>query len=221
MLVSGNIPVTSYQELVPQKISTLGTREVSGYASIVQEKKKQKAKIKYRKIKSYDCITAPDGLPEEYYTLDGGLKKSIIKNVKQYLNIIPDKKQEGNFFLSGVVDGEKQSPKYFNNCYLLSYIESPVPYEGAGTEAMQTLVEKSLLDDDTGGRVILYMAQLSPEDTCPKFFYKLGFRYVNGDYNTELKQYIDKNIIEFRMPPGYMYLPKGHVQKLLRYGHLF
>ncbi len=220
MLVSGNIPVTPYQEFASQKISTLGTREISGYASIVQEKKKQKAKIKYRKIKTSDCIIAPDGLPLEYYSSEEGIKHSIIKSVKQYLNFLPDKKQEGNFFLSGVIDEEREQ-KYFNNCYLLANIESPTPHEGAGTEAMQSLVEKSMLDDDTGGRVILYMVQLSDEDTSPKFFYKLGFRYIDEDNNTAMKEFIDKNIFEFRMPSGYMYLPKENIQKLLRYGHLF
>ncbi len=220
MLVSGNIPVTNYQELVSQKISTLGAREISGYAGSIQEKKKQKAKIKYRKIKTSDCITAPDGLPEAYYSTDEGIKTSIIKSVRQCLNFLPEKTHEGNFFLSGIVD-EEHEQKYFNNCYLLANIESPTPHEGAGTEAMQALVEKSMLDDDTLGRVILYMAQLSDEDTSPKFFYKLGFRYIDPDSNKELKECIEKNIFEFRMPPGYMYLPKENIQKLLRYGQLF
>ncbi len=220
MLVSGNIPVTSYQDLASRKISTLGTREISGYASILQEKKKQKAKIKYKKIMAADGIAAPDGLPEEYYSSGGGLKTSLIKTVRQCLNILPEKNYENNFFLSGVVVDEYPS-KYFNTCYLLAAIESPIPFEGAGTEAMQSLVEKSMLDDDTCGRIILYMSQLSDKDTSPKFFYKLGFRYTEENSNIILKEMIDKNIYEFYLPPGYMYLPKENIQKLLRYGQLF
>ncbi len=220
MLVSGNIPVTTYQELASQKISTLGTREISGYVSVVQERKKQKAKIKYRKIKISDFITAPEGLPEEYYSPENGAKLSIMKSVRQYLNFLPEKNREGNFFLSGIMD-EKQEPRYLNNCYLISDIKAPTPYMGAGTEAIQALVEKSMLDEDTGGRVILYMAQISDEDTSPKFFYKLGFRYIDVDQNMALQSFIDKNIFEFRLLPGYMYLPKDNIQKLLRYGQLF
>ncbi len=221
MLVSGNIPVTPYQEFASQKISTLGTREISGYASIVQEKKRQKAKIKYRKIKPSDVIIAPEGLPEEYYYEGEENRTSILKSVRQYLNFLPDKTQEGNFFLSGVVDEDERLQKYFNACYLISHIEAPVPLNGAGTEAMQSLVEKSMLDEETCGRVILYMVQLSEADTSPKFFYKLGFRYIDADSNTAMEKFIETNIFEFRVQPGYMYLPKGNIQKLLRYGHLF
>ena len=220
MLVSGNIPVTNYPEMSSQKLSTLGSRAINGYSSVIQEKKRQKARIKYKKIKSSDLLLAPDGLPDEYYAPEKEEGFAILKGVKQYLRIIPESKREGNFFVSGV-GGEEEKSKYFSDVYLLQDIESPTPREGAGTEAIQGLVEKSMLDESTNGRVILYIRPISLEDTSVQFFYKLGFRSADEAWNKKIEETIRDNLVKIEISSCYMYLPKGNIPKVLRYGQLF
>lgn len=220
MFVSGNISARSFQDVTSsQKISTLGAREVSGYGTSIPDKKIQKAKIKFKKLKGSDKILAPFGLSDDYYYEE---QEGVLDNIKRYLNIVKDTEKKGNFFLSGVADDDVGSvPKYFNSTYLLTNIESPEPYKGEGTEALQGLVEKSLIDEDTQGRVILYLSQIAPEDSSWKFFYKLGFRSVDENINLLIQDAIDKNMNKIIIPEAYMYLPQGNIQKLLRYGQLF
>lgn len=222
MLVSGNVPVRNYQDVVSQKITTLATREVSGYASAFVGKKKQRARIKFRKIKVSDKIIAPDGISDDY-SIDEEtiLKASLLGNIRHLFKVADSRKNSGNFFLSGLSDEACPTVRYFNNTYIITELESPVPREGAGTEAVQGLVEKSLLDDDTQGRVLVYLEQIAPEDTSSMFFYKLGFRYADDGQNLIVQEAIDKNMSEIIIKPAYMYLPKDNIPKLLRYGHLF
>lgn len=223
MQVSGNISARSLQDVTySQKISTLGTKSVTGFGASIHEKKRQKARIKYKKIKGSDKLIAPLGLPEEYcYEETGGM----LENIKRYLNIMKDKSLavgNANFFLSGLAEDEDVvSVKYFASSYLITEIEAPEPYVGEGTLAVQGVVEKSVLDEETAGRVILYLSQIAPEDTSSKFFYKLGFRFVDENLNEIVKDAIDKNLPRFEIASGYMYLPKLSIPKLLRYGHLF
>ena len=222
MLVSGSVPVRNYQDVVSQKITTLATREVAGYSSAFVGKKKQRARIKFKKIKISDKIIAPDGMMDDYAIDEETiLKTSLLGNIRHFLNISNNRKNSGNFFLSGLSDDSPPILKYFNNTYIITELESPVPREGAGTEAVQGLVEKSLLDDETNGRVIIYHKQIAPEDTSSMFFYKLGFRYVEEEQNFIVQDAIDKNMSEMIIKPAYMYLPKDNIPKLLRYGHLF
>ena len=219
MQVIGNVSMRTFQDVSSsQKISTLGTREVSGYASSFFDKKRSKAKIKFKKIKGNDKLLAPVGLEDEYYYEE---KLGVLENIKQYFNIVDSKKDTGNFFLSGISEQDDELFKYFSACYLLTEIEAGEPRVGQGTEALQGLVEKSLLDTDTQGRVILFVSQIAPEDTSCKFFYKLGFRYADEEVNKLVNDAIEKNLVSLQVPEGYMYLPKANIQKLLRYGHLF
>ena len=222
MQVSGNIAVRSFQDVTSsQKISTLGTKSVSGFGASILENKKRKAKIKFKKIKGSDRLVAPHGLQDEYYSEE---QEGFFDNVKRYFNLMKDSQPSGhsNFFLSGVLDDEGASPlKYFATTYLITEVEAPVPYVGSGTEAVQGVVEKSVVDEETCGRVILYLSQISPEDTSCKFFYKLGFRYADENLNELVNDSIEKNIPRIVVPSAYMYLPKDNVPKLLRYGHLF
>lgn len=221
MLVSGNVPVRNYQEVASQKITTFATREISGYSSTFKERKRQRARIKFKKIKLSDRIVAPDLLPDNYVVDEEILMKtSLLGNIRHFLSI-NNKKQTGNFFLSGLSDDSPPLLKYFNNTYIITELESPTPREGAGTEALQGLVEKSMLDDDTQGRVVVYLEQIAPEDTSSLFFYKLGFRYAEDEQNLIIQDAIDKNMSEVIIKPSYMYLPKDNIPKLLRYGHLF
>ena len=224
MQVSGAISVKSFQDVASsQKISTLGTKAVSGYGASVHEKKRQKARIRYKKIKGSDRLIAPCGLPEEYYYAEQ--QSGVLGCIKRYLNLIKDKPaltENTNFFLSGVAEDEDvMSGKYFACSYLITELEAPVPYVGEGTLAVQGVVEKCVLDEEALGRIILYASQIAPEDTSSKFFYKLGFRYADEDLNNIVRHAIDKNLPSFEIPAGYMYLPKENIPKLLRYGHLF
>lgn len=222
MLVSGSVPIRNYQDVTSQKISTLATRKVAGYATAFVGKKKQRARIKFKKIKISDKIIAPYGMPEEYaIDEDEVLKASLLGNIRHLFALSNKKTTSGNFFLSGIAEETCPPTCYFNNTYLITELESPIPREGAGTEALQGLVEKSLLDDETQGRVIVYLEQIAPEDTSSMFFYKLGFRYADDDLNSIVHDAIDKNMSELIIKPAYMYLPKDNIQRLLRYGHLF
>ena len=220
MLVSGNVPVTNYPELSSQKMSTLGSRAINGYSSVIQEKKRQKARIKYKKVKASDLLVASEGFPEEYYAPEKEEGFTLLKGVKQYLRIIPESKKEGNFFVSGV-GGDEEKSRYFSDVYLLQDIESPTPREGAGTEAIQCLVEKSMLDENTNGRIILYIRPIALEDTSVQFFYKLGFRSTDEAWNKKIEDSIRNNLLEIEISSCYMYLPKENVPKVLRYGQLF
>ena len=108
---------------------------------------------------------------------------------------------------------------YLKNCYKIDSIESPVRYNGAGTKAIQALVERSLADRDTQGRVVLY-AEITDGKTSPAgFFYKLGFRFIDKSMNEVMDAWLHKNIkIEGPNLTGMMYLPKNHINKVLMYG---
>ena len=223
MLVTGNVPIRNYQDVASQKISTLASREVSGYSSGIWAKKKQKAKLKFKKIKFLDKIIAPIGMPQVYCCDDEYIiNQSFWANIRHTFEVSKHKTSSGNFFVSGMLDDSLPvSTKYFRTTYLITEIESPVPREGAGTEALQGLVEKSMLDDETQGRVILYQEQCSPEDTSAVFFYKLGFRFMDPNANENIQECIAKKIPDLPAQTGMMYLPKVNIHKLLRYGDLF
>ena len=222
MLVSGNIPVRQLQDMSSQKISTLGTRPIEGREAPFEEKKKQKAKLKFKKIKASDKIIAPEGMLDDYcYELDENSSMGFWGNIKQSLNIIKEKDVSGNFFLSGLPDDFISPPRYFNTSYLITNIESPELRKGLGTESIKSLVEKSVVDEDAKGRVLVYITQVGAEDTNYKFFYKLGFRFVDENLNDLVKAELEKNVSELIIPSCYMYLPKLGIEKLLNYGQLF
>ena len=218
MFVSGNISASSFRDVSSsQKISTLGVRPIAEHGESYSERKRSKAKIKYKKIKGSDRILAPAGLQEQYY-IDFE-PSGVLASIRKYLNIVKEN-SNNNFFLSGVNDDVDFS-RFFSATYLLTHVESPEPYQGEGTEAIQGLVEKSLLDEETEGRVILYLTPISAEDSSFKFFYKLGFRFAEMALNNLAENAIQNKLINIQVPEGYMYLPKENMPKLLRYGHLF
>ena len=112
MLVSGNVPVRQFQEMASQKISTLGTRVIAGHGTPFEEKKKQKAMLKYKKIKASERLVAPEGMPDDY-CFETEDKPTLLGNIKQCLNIIKEKDSNGNFFLSGLPEEISSSSKYF------------------------------------------------------------------------------------------------------------
>ncbi|MBR1460188.1 hypothetical protein IJ596_00945 [bacterium] len=93
--------------------------------------------------------------------------------------------------------------------------------KGDGTFKIQSLVEKSLKDPDTKGRVMLE-ACCEDRVTAPGgFYYKLGFRFVHPQYNKECEQWL-KMGGKYEDAPfalGRMYLPKENILHCLKYGY--
>ena len=108
---------------------------------------------------------------------------------------------------------------YLNNCYKIDFIESPQRYKGAGTKAVKALVERSLADKDTQGRVVVDV-QIIDEKTSPAgFFYKLGFRFVDTQMNEVMENWVrQKTLINAPKLTGMMYLPKENINRVLMYG---
>ena len=92
--------------------------------------------------------------------------------------------------------------------------------KGTGTRAVQEVVEKSVADARTCGRVTLD-AKVIDGKTCPAgFYYKLGFRFGDSAQNQRLEQWLlaggkrEANICE----TGMMFLPKENIEHCLNYG---
>ena len=112
----------------------------------------------------------------------------------------------------------KRTVTYLKNCYIIDSIEAPQRYMGAGTKAVQTVLDRSLADKDTEGRLVVY-AEITDGQTSPAgFFYKLGFRFVDKSMNETMENWLKKNL-ETEAPKitGMMYLPKNHINKLMMY----
>lgn len=94
--------------------------------------------------------------------------------------------------------------------------------KGTGTRSIQSIVQKSLADAETQGRVTLEAACLDAENAPGGFYYKLGFRFVDDTMNTECAKWI-KNGGKFEEAPfavGAMYLPKENISHCLNYGKI-
>jgi len=173
------------------------------------------AKIKYKKIHESDKKMAFGDLPEEYIYC----QKTQI-NHPAY-NKIP---------LLRITRGYGELPqatssierKYYKDCYELEDILSPERYHGYGTAAIQSLVERSLSDNKTQGRIILN-AKVTDGETSPAgFFYKLGFRFTDKVLNHKMKEWLTNNPDSPISPmiTGVMYLPKENINKVLMYKQL-
>ena len=126
--------------------------------------------------------------------------------------------QQFNFFQPRP---EKKKTKYLKHCYVIDYILSPVQRRGLGTEAIKSLAEKAFFDKRTEGRIVTFSTPIVKESSPAIFFYKLGFRFVDPSANEYIKECLAKNIPDIPAQSGMMYLPRTHLQKLLRYGELF
>jgi hypothetical protein len=106
------------------------------------------------------------------------------------------------------------------NCYKIDSIISPKRYCGAGTKAVQSVLERSLADKDTEGRVVVY-AEMTDGKTSPAgFFYKLGFRFIDKSMNEIMENWVAKKItVDAPKLAGMMYLPKNHINKLMMYNN--
>ena len=169
------------------------------------------AKIKYRKIKLSDKYMVHGEWAEDYVVKEEVSTSS--KEIEQNVALM------NRYRLIKFNLPSKKIVRYLKNCYKIDNIESPMRYHGAGTKAIQSILDRSLADKDTEGRIVLY-AEITDGKTSPAgFFYKLGFRFVDKTMNEAMETWVRKNI-ETEAPnlTGMMYLPKNHINKVMMYG---
>jgi len=168
------------------------------------------AKIKFHKIKQSDKHQVYGAYPEDYIvkieleTSSKDIQKSM-ELMNRYKLI--------TFKLSN-----KKTYIYLKDCYMIDNLVAPQRYKGAGTKAVQNLLDRSLSDKDTEGRIVV-MAEIIDGQTSPAgFFYKLGFRFIDKSQNEIMDKWLIKNI-ETEAPKitGMMYLPKQNISKLVMY----
>ena len=93
--------------------------------------------------------------------------------------------------------------------------------KGSGTAAVQNVVEKSLSNPLTKGRVMLDASSIDGKTHPAGFYYKLGFRYKQPAYNQELEAWLangGKRENSPMFPSAVMYLPKENIEHCLNYG---
>ena len=171
----------------------------------------QDAKIKFHKIKESDKRTVQGNWVDDYVikVIQEASTKEIEKNM-ELMN---------RYRLITFKMPSKKIINYLKSCYQIDNIVAPQRYMGAGTKAIQSVLDRSLSDKDTEGRLIVY-AEITDGQTSPAgFFYKLGFRFLDNSMNDVMEKWLSKNLkTDFPTLTGVMYLPKNHVNKLMMYG---
>ncbi|MCR5266306.1 MAG: hypothetical protein K6E29_06905 [Cyanobacteria bacterium RUI128] len=169
------------------------------------------AKIKYRKIKQSDKYIVHGDWNEEYCITEE--IQTSAKEIEKNIELM------SRYRLIKFNIPSKKILKYLKDCYKIDSIEAPVRYQGAGAKAVQSVLDRSLADKDTQGRIVLY-AEITDGKTSPAgFFYKLGFRFIDKSMNEVMEAWVRKNIeAEAPLLTGMMYLPKNHINKVMMYG---
>ena len=202
------------------EILTIGSgiqSQVGGTATIRRSSKKQdeekaieipKSTIKYHKIRKHEKYRVKGELPQDYIS-DIKVPKTDIDKLIQLTS---------KYKLVTFKIPDESHDYYIKSCYQIDYISSPIRHKGEGTKAVKSLLEKSMTDKDTEGRIIVDVKITDSETSSAGFFYKLGFRFIDRQKNEIMKNWLkdEKNIL----PPkttGLMYLPKEHTQRLLMY----
>ncbi len=181
---------------------------------VKKPEKVQDAKIKFHKIKESDKYTVHGEWAEDYAT-----KIEVETSTKEL-----EKNMElmNRYKLITFKMPSKRIITYLKNCYKIDNIEAPERYKGAGTKAVQSVLDRSLADKDTQGRLVVYAEITDGQSSPAGFFYKLGFRFVDKSMNEIMEEWLKKNI-ETEAPKitGMMYLPKNHINKLMMYNRNF
>lgn len=168
------------------------------------------AKIKFHKIKESDKYSVSGSWSEDY------IKTIEIETSSKEL----EKNQElmSRYKLIKFKVPSKRTVNYLKNCYKIDFIESPQRYRGAGTRAIQEVLDKSLADRDTEGRLVV-IAEITDGKTSPAgFFYKLGFRFIDKSLNEKMDEWLAKKLkTDAPQLTGMMYLPKNNINKLMMY----
>lgn len=202
----------------PNLGASIGTSGVVRLAERKQQEDKPKviaaAKIKFHKIKQSDKYQIHGNMPEDYsVSIEVETSSKEIEKNMELMN---------RYRLITFKLPKKQMYTYLKDCYMIDYLASPERYEGAGTKAVQSLLDRSLSDKDTEGRIVV-MSKIIDEQTSPAgFFYKLGFRFTDNNLNEIMDKWMVKKL-ETEAPKltGMMYLPKQHINKLMMYNRNF
>lgn len=106
-------------------------------------------------------------------------------------------------------------------CYKIDLLWSN--QKGAGTKAIKEIVQKSLNDYRTEGRVILNACCMDGHSFPGGFYYKLGFRFENSKNNKLCEHWIRTggNIKNAPEVYGTMFLPKENIYHCLSYNEKF
>ena len=202
------------------EILTIGSgvqSQVGGTAVIRRSPKKQdeektieipKSTIKYHKIRTHEKYRVKGEIPQDYIS-DIKVPKTDVDKLMQLTS---------KYKLVTFKIPDESHDYYIKSCYEIDYISSPIRYKGEGTKAVKSLLEKSMTDKDTEGRLIVNVKITDNETSSAGFFYKLGFRFADKNKNIIMSNWLkeEKNILSPKIT-GLMYLPKENTQKLLMY----
>lgn len=209
----------NYNLAIGQSIgASIGTSGVIRPSERKQKEDKPKiiaaAKIKFHKIRKNEKYQVQGNFPEDYVitTEVEASSKQLEKNMELM----------SRYRLITFKLPQKQMLTYLKDCYMIDYLVSPERYEGAGTKAVQGLLDRSMSEKDTEGRIVV-MAKIIDGKTSPAgFFYKLGFRFVDNEFNDIMDKWMIKKLeVEAPQITGMMYLPKQHINKLMMYNRNF
>lgn len=210
MVSAANYNIT----IVPGHGSSVGAAGTVKFNGKREEEKQpvvvQDAKIKFHKIKESDKYLVHGDWSDDYVA-----KVEVETSSKE---IEKNMELMNRYKLITFKVPTKRIYLYLKNCYKIDSIVSPQRYAGAGTKAVQSVLERALADKETEGRIVVY-AEITDGQTSPAgFFYKLGFRFVDKSMNEIMEQWVAKNIkSEAPKITGMMYLPKNHINKLMMY----
>lgn len=167
-----------------------------------------KSVIKYHKIRKHEKYRVKGELPQDYIS-DIKVPKTDVDKLMQLTS---------KYKLVTFKIPDESHDYYVKSCYQIDYISSPIRHKGEGTKAVRNLLEKSMTDKDTEGRIIVDVKITDNETSASGFFYKLGFRFVDKSKNIIMENWLkdEKNILPPKIT-GLMYLPKEHTQRLLMY----
>lgn len=167
-----------------------------------------KSNLKFHKVKKHDKYKVSGNLPEDYASNEKVPKTNIENLIK-----LSSKYKLVSFKLP-----EESNDYYLTNCYKIDYISSPIRYRGEGTKAIQHLLERSLADKETEGRLIVDVKITDDETSSAGFFYKLGFKFIDERKNIIMQSWAqDKKTVLSPKLTGFMYLPKEKIRKLMMY----
>ena len=202
------------------EILTIGSgmqSQISGAVPVkspVHQEKEEKAaeipksSIKYHKIRRHEKYRIRGEIPSDYIS-EIQVPKTNIDNLMK----LTSKYKLVSFKLP-----DESHDYYVKSCYQIDSISSPIRNKGEGTKAVKQLLEKSLADKDTEGRIIVEVRIIDGQTSAAGFFYKLGFRFADKSKNEILNNWIrsGKSILAPK-ETGLMYLPKENIQKLMMY----
>lgn len=196
----------------PNVSSTVGvsnTLKVGSQAPKKEEKEVVKnAKIKFHKIKGTDK-----------YAVYGDWKEDYVYAVIKEVTNTPEMSELRSRYRLITFRNPVSKSLYLNSCYKIDFIESPQRYNGAGSKALKAVVERSLADNETQGRVVVNADIIDGKTSPAGFFYKLGFRFIDESMNQVMEKWArEKTLVNAPKLKGTMYLPKENISKVMLYG---